>query len=369
MSDDARTPADPSPEKRPAEVLIGVELDEGWVVTEGMPLADHATGSTFSVPYIVEREVHGEPERAFMKALDLAKLTTIGHDVARALALGTVSYEHEKAIVLRCGSRRMSNVVRGISAGETVAPAGRFDPMFGVLSAVPYLIFECADGDIRKAIESNGNAFDEAWSLNVMHGISKGIGQLHAMSISHQDVKPSNIMTFGDDAKVGDLGRASDGVDGSLWSGAGINGDSTYAPLELLYNHPQTDDRVRRWACDMYHVGSMVVFLATGSGLTALIFKELDPTFHHRVWPNSYRNVLPYVRDAYDRALLGIADRIREPLRGDLMKVIREMCDPDPALRGSPRLEGLPRYAIGRYTSLFDRLSKQADLHLARVLS
>jgi hypothetical protein len=110
-----------------------------------MPMADDATGSTFSVPYIVVRNGdHGE-ERAFMKALDIAKRTTIGHDISRALALGTVSYEHEKDIVLRCGARRMKNVVQGISAGETVAPPDKFHPSYGALAAVPYLIFECAD--------------------------------------------------------------------------------------------------------------------------------------------------------------------------------------------------------------------------------
>ena len=111
----------------------------------------------------------------------------------------------------------------------------------------------------------------------------------------------------------------------------------------------------------------MVVFLATGSGMTPLIFKELDPTFHPRVWPNPYQNALPYVRDAYDRALAGIAHRIREPLRDALMLVIREMCDPDPMLRGSPKRTGLPRYAIDRYVSIFDRLSKKADIELTRV--
>lgn len=363
------TSAPPPPSPRPAEVLLGLQLADGWVVKSPMPMATDATGSTFSVPYIVEREVDGAREKAFMKALDIAKLTTIGHEVAKALMLGTVSYEHEKDIVLRCGTRRMTNVVRGITAGETVVPDDRFHPSFGVLAAVPYLIFECADGDIRAAIERNGSAFDEAWSLNVMHGIAKGISQLHAMKISHQDVKPSNIMTFDDVAKVGDLGRASDGEEGTLFAGPGNQGDSTYAPPELLYPCPQADDHIRRWACDMYHVGSMVVFLATGSGMTPLIFSELDGTFHPRVWPNPYRNVLPYVRDAYDRALAGISHQLREPLRGDLMLVIREMCDPDPVVRGSPKLTGLPRYAIERYVSIFDRLSKRADIELTRAFS
>ena len=51
------------------------------------------------------------------------------------------------------------------------------------------------------------------------------------------------------------------------------------------------------------------------------------------------------------------------------MQLIREMCDPDPEVRGSPKLAGVTRYSIDRYVSIFDRLAKKADMHLKRVFT
>lgn len=365
---DTTANATSKPGRRPAEVLEGLTVDGGWTVVSRMPGATDATGSTFSVAYIVERDPHGVTERAFLKALDIAKLLEMGLPPADAIHSGTTAYLHERNLVLRCSQRRMSNVVQAVSAGEVIAPTHDIDPKYGVLTEVPYLIFECADGDIRAAIERNGKAFEEGWALKILHGIANGIRQLHQEGISHQDLKPSNVMTFENIAKVGDLGRASDDAAGGLWSGEGINGDTTYAPPELLYNEMQADERVRRRACDLYHVGSMAVFLTSGTGLTAQLTAELDEAFQWRTWPRVYRDALPFVRDAFDRSLTKIGPHISEPLRDDLLGAIREMCEPDPLLRGSPKRADVGRYSLDRYVSIFDRLSKKADIHLSKAL-
>jgi eukaryotic-like serine/threonine-protein kinase len=355
--------------RRPAEALEGLTTNDGWTIASRIPPSPGATGATFSVPYVVERSQSGKPERAFLKALDIAKLLEMGLPIADAINSGTTAYLHERALVLKCSERRMANVVRALSAGELIAPMSKIDPIYGVLTEVPYLIFEIADGDIRAAIERrSSSAFDEAWALKMLHGIAKGIRQLHQREISHQDLKPSNVMTFDNVAKVGDLGRSSDDAAGGLWSGQGINGDSNYAPPELLYNEMQPDDRIRRRACDMYHVGSMVSFLLAGTGMTALLNAELPEAFHWRSWPKTYRNVLPYVRDAFDRALTDVSTRIRDPLRADVITVIREMCEPDPLLRGTPQRSDVARYSLERYISIFDRLSKKADIWLTQAL-
>lgn len=352
---------------RPAEVLIGLTLEDGWTIVSGVVGADDATGATFSVPYIVERESRGVAERAFLKALDIAKLVEQEIPIAQAISYGTAAYLHERDLVLRCSGRRMTNVVRGIAAGDAKAPLADVDPKYGALLDVPYIVFECADGDVRAAIERNG-IFDEAWVLNVLHGVANGVRQLHQEGISHQDLKPSNVMTFPDVAKVGDLGRASDDAAGGLWSNEGINGDPTYAPPELLYGEMQPDERVRRRACDMYHVGSMAIFLMSGAGMTPLLSSELDDAFHWRSWPKSYRNALPFVRDAFDRALANVETTMSDPLRGELLQTVREMCDPDPLRRGSPKRTDIGRYSIDRYVSVFDRLRKKADMKLAKAV-
>jgi len=107
----------------------------------------------------------------------------------------------------------------------------------------------------------------EAWSLNVIAWDPKGNQSIHANGdLSHQDVKPSNIMTFAD-AQSRRPRRASDGSDGSLHTADAFGqGDPTYPPPELLYRRqPRTIDRL-----GLRHVPRrlMIVFLATGSGLT-----------------------------------------------------------------------------------------------------
>lgn len=69
---------------RPAEALLGVELNDGWVVVSAMAMADDATGSTFSVPYIVERCVGGQTERAFLRAGPRRELGMAGRPAIRS---------------------------------------------------------------------------------------------------------------------------------------------------------------------------------------------------------------------------------------------------------------------------------------------
>jgi hypothetical protein len=55
---------------RPAECLVGLELDEGWKVVSQRVPAQHATGRRFSVGYIVE---HKSGRRACLEALDFSR--------------------------------------------------------------------------------------------------------------------------------------------------------------------------------------------------------------------------------------------------------------------------------------------------------
>jgi len=351
---------------KPAELLEGLELDGGWKV--GAQIAPRAcsTGGHFSVAYGVTRDQgHGAPEQAFLKALDFTSASKLGLPLADALQYLTNAYVFERDLVLRCAERRMRNVVVGVDAGQVRVDDGRIDPTF---AEVPYIVFEQADGDVRDAVEERLSGFDDAWAFRILHGVANGLRQLHQEGITHQDLKPSNVMAFGHFAKVGDLGRASSGDGAGLYEAPGIAGDLGYAPPELLYREYQSDDRIRRLACDAYHLGSMIVFMYTGSGLTPLIEVELAPTFHWRKWPRDYRNALPYVRNAYDYVLTSVEERIDPQVRPDVMRAIRELTDPDPTLRGHPAAgSSISRFSMERYVSRFDLLARRAELALGRV--
>lgn len=349
---------------KPAEQLLGAELVDQWVVKERLTRGPDATGGTFSVPYLVERASGGKTELGFCKALDLTSAVDIarinGVAVVDALRLLTDAYVFERDLVIHCADRRMSNVVRGVAAGEHLLTGPDVNPLLG---SVPYIVFERADGDIRERLASS--AFDDAWRLRVLHGAANGLRQLHQAGVFHQDIKPSNVMVVANAGKLGDLGRAARSDVIGAWDGQGIAGDRTYAPPELLYGEFQVDDRVRRLACDCFHLGSLAVFMYLGAGLTSLLEADLGPAFHWRVWPRDYRNVLPFVRGAFDRVLTDLESTVSNNLRADIVMIVRELADPDPLLRGNARAgNGYARYSLERYVSILDRVARRAEVAL-----
>jgi hypothetical protein len=77
---------------------------------------------------------------------------------------------------------------------------------------------------------------------------------------------------------------------------------------------------------------------------------------------------LPYVRDAFDHAVNVIAASLPQHLRETLEMLVRQLCDPDPTLRGDPKERGPSRnrYSLERYTTQFDLLARRAECGLFR---
>ncbi len=356
---------------RPAEMLVGRVLPGGWVIAEQLQLGPGHTGGNFSVPYRITSpgDAGGSHEVRFLKALDLTRALETSGDVVDALNRLTEAYGFERDLVLECADRRMKNVVLGLDAGSLDFDEADLDPVFHMFKRVPYIVFECADCDVRGGVARGiSEGFDEAWAFRVLHGAANGLGQLHQASIEHQDLKPSNVMSFPNVVKVGDLGRASP-PDGGLFDDDLIAGDPNHAPPELLYRERLPDDRARRRACDMYHLGSMAVFVFTGANLTSLLSAELEGDFHWSTWPRDYWNALPYVREAHDRLMARLESELPPVPRHDLASTIRELSDPDPLVRGHTRFaSGADRYNMERYVSIFDRLAVGSEMRLRRVL-
>lgn len=356
----------------PALKLTGVVLEgkQGrWRVKELLPPGTGATGGCFSVRYVVERlDEDGSPagEEAFMKALDYSQAGEIGLPFIDGLKFFIDAFVWERDLVEQCSLKRMSNVVLGLDAGE-IPVAG------GPIPVVNYLIFERADGDVRKRLAVS-DPFELAWKMRVLHNVANGLRQLHQVGVHHQDVKPSNILTFdeGKTAKVADLGRASQEGRVAGHDEFPVAGDPGYAPPELLYGEISDDLTVRRRAADLYHLGSMVLFLFTKIGTTAAIYSRLAPAFQPGTWTGPYRDVLPHVRDAFDQVALDLSSEVPTRIADDVVRVFRELCDPDPYLRGHVnRPEGtVSRYDLQRYVSRFDHLAQLLKIELtsARTL-
>ncbi len=316
----------------------------------------------FSVGYIVE---DGSGNQAYLKALDLSKAAQ-SPDPPRELQALLAAFNFERDLLAHCRDRRLDRVVLAVDHGQIT-----IDPIL-YASLVPFIILERADGDVR-AVMGTAQQFDNAWGLRSLHQVAVGLSQLHAQSIAHQDVKPSNVMLFeaGRGAKIGDLGRASQIGQAPPHDALPIAGDKTYAPPELLYGDLAVDWNARRFGCDLYLLGSLAVSLYTGVSMTGLIMGLLPSGHHWRVWSGSYAAVFPFVRTAFNTAASSFAEQVPNEFRADLERIVRQLCDPDPAQRGHPRARAIRHgnpFALERYVSELDLLARRAEQGLRGIL-
>lgn len=336
----------------PARQLAGLELDGGWRVVGAVEFDDDHTGGYFSQAYIVETS-SGRP--AFLKALDY-EWALEADDPARALQALTEGFNFERDLLVRCNG--FDRVVRAITDGKVLISG----------QVVQYLILELAKGDVRSQVDLS-KRFDLAFTLRALHHVATGLSQLHGAGIAHQDLKPSNVLVFDNKiSKVADLGRASSKGYVPPHEDLDVPGDQTYAPPELLYHSIDSDWSRRRLGCDAYLLGSMVVFFFSGLGMTVRLRRELHDAHAWQNWTGTYVEVLPYVRDAFARVVESFEAEIPIEVRGDMLDVVRELCEPDPALRGHPlnRARSGNQYSLERYISKFNLLATRAESGLLK---
>lgn len=335
--------------------MAGAVLPNGWRVISR--ITPPSTGSCFSVGYLVENE---SGNSGFLKALDLSGAMR-STDMTRELKNLLVAFEFERDLLDKCKSHRFTRVVYAIEYNQ--AEVDPNDPM----GTVPYLIFERADGDIRRAMDELA-AFDLAWALRSLHGIAVGIRQLHSVGIAHQDLKPSNILTFqGVGVKLADLGRASTLSSRGPWDDYKLPGDPRYAPPEQLYGFSPVDWGQRRVAADLYHLGSMVHFLFADLSLTAALMQHLS--CEHKVggWKGTFEDLLPHLAHAFSLVLHEFSEKVPIDVRDDVVAAVRYLGDPDPRLRGHPVSRQAPgqQFTLDRFVSLFNQLALKIESKMA----
>jgi serine/threonine protein kinase len=339
--------------KSSAQKLVGLTLDDGWEVIELLPISEYATGGNFSVGYQV-RSPAGK--LGFLKALDYSKALR-APDPAIAFQKMTETFNFERDVLNKCRDKNLDRIVAAISEGKVTIPRAADG------GVVQYLIFELADGDIRKHI-GIAESFDLAWTLRSLHHITTGLWQLHSLGIAHQDLKPSNVLVFDKSlSKIADLGRAAQRGYRPPHHDYAIAGDPSYAPPELLYGQVDPEWNCRRFGCDAYLLGSMVTFFFMGVDATTLMFKELQPSFHYKNWGGTYQEVLPFIRYAFDNVVMAFNRSVTKDFRDELTAIVQQLCEPDPQLRGHPlnRRTGGNQYSLERYVSRFNLLASRKE--------
>jgi len=336
-----------------AEKLEGLTLDGGWLVAEHLPRTSVQSGGTFSSSYRLE---HVDGRKAFLKAMDF-EAALKDPDPAAKLKELTESFVFERAIAELCGSRKLSRVIRALGSGKvTLAPPD---------GVVQYLIFELADGDVRKQL-SQMTDFNLLWRLKCLHHLFVAIQQLHGNKICHQDVKPSNVLDCGQDGhKVADLGRAWHALTTSPFDNDDCAGDRNYAPPELLYGGATLSEEERRNGADFYALGSMIVFMFTGLRMTAALMSAMPASLHWRRTSESYPNVLPELQHAFGTLLSILRSSItNDELWTEIKLMVEQMCNPDIKKRGDVSHKSVvgSRFGLQRFVSKLDTLRARAEL-------
>ncbi|MDU0346761.1 hypothetical protein RWH44_13745 [Microbacterium sp. KSW2-29] len=331
-------------------------LPNGWVVGQLRVPDPEATGGVFSVSYPVHKL---DGTQGFLKVLNLSRAFAVPNFLDELQSL-TTQFRAERDLCVMCGERRLANVVVAIDHGEIRLPEY-------ALGAVSYIVFELATHDVRKALAVS-QGVDDVIKLEYLHSVALGLRQLHSIRVSHQDLKPSNFLVFPDlpngraTGKLGDLGRAFRADSPSVLDDLATPGDSSYAPPEQLYGHIYQDEGTRRYAADIYQMGSLAVFMFTGRTMNAWLASKLEPSHHWAKWGDSYSAVLPYLEDAYGEVL----DDVESSRPGGSGRQFRELvtylCEPDAERRGHPasrrQRHGNP-YALDRVITSIDLLARR----------
>ena len=230
------------------------------------------------------------------------------------------------------------------------------------------MIFELSDGDIRK-IKDAFAKLNLAFVLRSLHNVAVGVQQLHNIGIAHQDLKPSNVLVFNSESKIGDLGRASDKDHPFKYDSYVMPGDRNYAPVEQWYSYRFSSGFEEKFAADLYLLGSLFMFFFTGLSMSQCMFDQLK--LSKASSSGTFRGDLPDLNNAFSAVLADfrtVAERYVDDNEevDRLVSLLCWLCQPDPEKRGHPtnleRKEG--HQSLERIITQLSILAKKAELDL-----
>lgn len=345
---------------RPAEMLVGLELAEGWRVVERLPEIVGRTQSTFSVGYSV---VHEEGDVAFCKALDYSEAFEAA-DPAEEIQRLSAAYLFEKSLLERCRVNNMNRIVHAITNGSVRVP-GASPP------TVNYLIFEMAEGDGRDVVvlADDLTMRDYSVACEFVKDCGVALGQMHRAGMSHQDVKPSNLLVWARggkwSSKLADLGRSFCEALESPHGADQCPGDTGWAPPELLYGgRGQTRTLEDRHKADLYSLGSMFCFALTGLSYGAILGPLLSPELRWSACDSGYDEARSFLQEAHERATDRLATMLPAAMRDETTALVADMCHPLVEQRGALAQRGGRRsaYLLERYVSRLDHMTKVSSV-------
>jgi serine/threonine protein kinase len=343
---------------KPAKYLTGKTLEGGWLVKENVTKTLDYGATSFSETYLLEKN----GQTAILKALDFS-IALLSDDPTASLIQLSKSYDFEKELLELCKSKRLTKIINIIAQGN-------IPPISGSIIPVPYFILEYADRDIKSQIDFDSR-FNTTWLLRILHNVTVGLFQLHNQGVAHTDVRPENIVEFSKSLqKITELGRSNKkGIENPNKDFGSAN-DPSYMTPEYLYGHEETDWVYKSQASDVYQLGGLIFFLFTQSNFNTWLYHFLDDSHKRDNWGGTYNEVLPYLTEAYDKAVYFFTAYVEdEDLKSKLEITLRQLCHPDPRKRGHPRdIESIgSSMSVERFITQFDRLAILSEINLAKI--
>ena len=343
----------------PKSQLLGKTLGSGWTLVEQFTPAKHSTGGNFGVGYKAKR---GD-EVAFVKAVYFVAAVSAA-DPLMALQSLVAEATFEKDVLAFCADQKMSRVLKYLGH-EYFNPGNPAD----LHNRVSCLIMELGSDDLRGMVHKTaGRNF--TWNLQIMRDVAQALAQLHKGGIAHQDIKPSNVISVegapgvaDSQVKVGDMGRVVRRDTPGPFNAMSWPGDGRYMPPERWYGYLPPNWTDAREASDAYMLGSLFLFLCTGTSLQILVFQNIPDPFKPGAWMGGFdQDLLAVLQDAHDRVLATyLRPAVPSPLQDEVMALAKALTKVNPLDRGDPRA----RRQLGRPVGI-DRLHQKIMALAAR---
>jgi serine/threonine protein kinase len=206
-----------------------------------------------------------------------------------------------------------------------------------------YAVLELAAGSIEMLL-ADLTRLSWADRLSLFREVAKGAHQMHRKRMVHRDLKSGNALVFESDpsARLSDLGRSRDTSVPDRFPALAYSagrGDLRFAPPEFLWLQGSTDPDVL-WRAELYLLGSLLFELATGVGLTAMVFGDHSALLQYseslpsdEVRKLAFLGRLGEMREKYEFAYSVFAAEPPPAIRDQLVALVRVLTDPDPIRR------------------------------------
>lgn len=358
--------------------LSGCKIDD-WVVGEMIATPQNFTSKGAADYALFYNVSNSEGTECVMKVLDLYGCymhpLMKGQEHSAIIQEAMRDFRYERNLAEHCKKHNTRRLISYVDSGETYI-------MDFPNPLVCYIVYEKSEGtvldvlDFSKKVSQTERIQSIVYKLKLLHDITSGINQLHRIKISHQDLSPAKVLSFGEGFKLGDLSRALclDSEISCPFPLDNFNGrDYTYAPPEVFFNHKIENERERLYQIDNYMIGSLIVYYITGLSFNVLLQDHLSNSM--RDMANSgltFEESQTYLIAAHAEALQDLKGDLMmdDDIRDGIVDIVRYLCYPIPEKRGHDKVIGKANRTsnadLERTISKLDLLSRRAELALAK---